>query len=575
MWWKLIGSFALLVTICVVMAAAQAVVTNGKFTNIYVYRPSFAGETWEQHIQPLRDDWSQFTRAKIDAFTDTLMTPSSPSYFDVLHQYGGINTPQFFGSGVALQRCVDAAMRDLHNNVMQWDTIRSLANCHNDGEDPSPQVALIFSPDIQIGKIPNPPVGTTGDMCTTTNTKGWHAWGLNMPNFIALPTDPKCKESFDDFTSTFSHEIVETLTDPGGFGVGGVLDDPLNVGKNEAGDRCQGHRTTWSGYTVTQYWSKASNQCEPRAFSPPVSTPEYVWLDVSGLPLVRFSDHLLDRTETVSPKDAGRQLQKLQLTISTGGDDLRGGDNCDVTIVLRNGETIALNNVNHDGTWDNWTINTIDIPLPSGGLKGGDVTGIKLHKKSGGDFIKSPDKWNVQRIQLQAWVQVPDKLGTGGTGPRQFLLTTTVTVTVGRIGFKPGTGLPGTGPREWGSTNRGSIYAMVRMRDSEFERSPFSQSVRVHGGDVPIQIQIWQNLPDYTPPPNCNDHNDPKCRPIRNAKAKLRELNIVYDPETHEFTVRGETGATLNGKAGVEFVFPGDGAHPELAFTISDVPGTR
>ena len=33
-----------------VIAEGQQVVTNGKFTNIYVYVPNSPGETWDQHM---------------------------------------------------------------------------------------------------------------------------------------------------------------------------------------------------------------------------------------------------------------------------------------------------------------------------------------------------------------------------------------------------------------------------------------------------------------------------------------------------------------------------------------------
>src|SRR6185503_8664300 len=98
----------------------------------------------------LRPDAAQFSRASIDKFTETLMSPAWPSYFDALFQYSGIRPPRFFGSAVASQKCVDAALKDTNNGVLQWDTVRSLANCHRRGKDPSPQVNLIFSPDILI-----------------------------------------------------------------------------------------------------------------------------------------------------------------------------------------------------------------------------------------------------------------------------------------------------------------------------------------------------------------------------------------------------------------------------------------
>src|SRR5882672_2908231 len=100
MWRNLVGALALIVTFGVVTIAAQgsAVVTDGRFTNIYVYQPSFPRETWDEHVatywaanKPAPKDSAKFTRASIDSFVDTLMTPGSPSYFDWLHQYSGVN----------------------------------------------------------------------------------------------------------------------------------------------------------------------------------------------------------------------------------------------------------------------------------------------------------------------------------------------------------------------------------------------------------------------------------------------------------------------------------------------------
>jgi len=427
---NLFGALVLFATLGVALTAARrlAVVTDGRFTNIYVYQPSFPGESWDQHVaeywngHPKPTDYGKFTRASIDAFVDALMTPGSPSYFDRLHQYSGINPPRFYGSGMASQSCVAAAMKDARNGngVMQWDTIRSLSNCHLDGHDPSPQVNLIFSPDIKIG---NTPTQGSGDLCLTS-VQAWHWAGLNTPNFVALPTNKGCAPSFDTLTTTLSHEIVETLTNPAGFGVSGVLDDPANLGKGEVGDRCEGKNLVWPGpYTVTQYWSAKDRSCQPttapRAASSSVQTPEITWLDAKGLPLVRFTDTRHDHQETVPSSDVGQEVLKLQLIMSTGNDNLRGGkDNCDVTILLKGGRTIALPNVNHSAEWPGWSINTIDVPLPSGGIRGGDVTAIQLHVSSvPNSLTDTPDNWNLERMQLKASVLVP-LIGSGNAAPK-------------------------------------------------------------------------------------------------------------------------------------------------------------
>ncbi|HXB71610.1 MAG TPA: hypothetical protein VNY05_25460 [Candidatus Acidoferrales bacterium] len=524
-------------------ARADAVVSDGRFTNVYVY-PDPSKETWEQHLNNLPasqkpSDPEKFTRQSIDAFTQTLMSPDWPSYFGGLHQYGGINPPRFFGSYVASQPCVDAALKDLHNGVLEWTTARSLSNCHVNGMDPSPQVNLIFSPDIKIG---GPAVTANGpDVCSQTgsHTIAYHAAGLNTPNFAVLPTARGCAGNFAQFTESVSHEDVEMLSDPGGFGDGGA-------GGSELGDQCQSIDITWKGFNVQRYRSDNDNVCWPLNFPGGSTTTTWVlgegspkirftgdvhaltlnvparrlvtdaratevqiwiqtggdnlrggndnadvtvtfaggstltkninggrewgngqthiarltlpaaaprvqdiqsvaitthfgggiggdnwnvdkvalmvgfpagsrtsepapivvhdWLDKSGGPLIRFTGSVHDLVEAVTSQDNGRNVTALDLIISTGNDDLRGGsDNCDATIELTNGSAIAVKNANRGSNWKNWTDHTVSIPLPSGGLHGGDVKSVKLHTGFGGGI--GGDNWNVQRIQLKATLQ--------------------------------------------------------------------------------------------------------------------------------------------------------------------------
>lgn len=528
---------------------ADAVVTDGRFTNVYVY-PDPSRETWEQHMNSLPanikpDDWQKFTRKNVDAFTQTLMNPAWPNYFGGLHQYGGINPPRFFGSYVASQQCVDAALKDANRGVVEATTIRSLANCHTAGMDPSPQVNLIFSPDMKIGEPPALPTGAANgpDICGESgkHTIAYHWWGVNTPNFAALPTAHGCASNFDLFTSTFSHEDVEMLSDPGQLAHGGA-------GGTELGDQCSHVDINWKGFNVQRYRSDNDNVCWPLNFpggsasttwvlaegspvirftgsvhtlhlnvparrlvtdaqatevqlwiqtggddlrggsianatltfvggstltsninggrhwdngqthiarlalppahprvqdiqgvtittnfgggiggdnwnvdrvalmvgfpagsrtSQPTPTIIQEWLDKSGGPLIRFTGSVHDLVVPVPAQDQGKTATALDLIISTGNDDLRGGgspgDNCDVVIGLSTGRSIVVNNVNHGQSWNNWTDHTVSIPIPAGGLKGGDVRSVKLHTGFGGGI--GGDNWNVQRIQLKATLQ--------------------------------------------------------------------------------------------------------------------------------------------------------------------------
>ena len=137
--------------------------------------------------------------------------------------------------------------------------------------------------------------------------------------------------------------------------------------------------------------------------SPP-QTVTHTWLDASSNPLVRFTGSVHDLSRPVSPQDVGESVERLNLVISTGNDDLRGGsspsDNCDVTVTLTSGGTIEVKNANGGQHWENWTDHTVSIPLPAAGLKGGEVKSVDLHTAFGGGI--GGDNWNVNRIELLA-----------------------------------------------------------------------------------------------------------------------------------------------------------------------------
>lgn len=130
------------------------------------------------------------------------------------------------------------------------------------------------------------------------------------------------------------------------------------------------------------------------------------WLDKSAAPLIRFTGGVHELTLPVMAQDVGRPVAFLQLVLSTGNDDLRGGgspgDNCDIFIDLSSGRVIRLLNVNQGRTWPGWSINTVDVPLPAGGIRGGDIVRVRVRTGFGGGI--AGDNWNLNRIELRAAV---------------------------------------------------------------------------------------------------------------------------------------------------------------------------
>jgi len=400
---RLVLSLSLLISVVAMLAAANraqadAVVSDGRFTNVYVY-PDPAKESWEQHLTNLPasqkpSDWGKFTRRSIDGYTQELMNPAWPNYFDSLHQYGGINPPQFFGSFIASQSCVDAALRDRHNGVLEWTTVRSLSNCHVNGMDPSPQVNLIFSPEMKLG---SPAVTANGpDFCSQTgnHTVAYHFAGVNTPNFAVLPTNSGCAPNFATFTSTFSHEDVETVSDPGGLGHGGA-------GGSELGDQCQSQNIIWKGFTVERYRSDNDNICWP----PPIpgGSTSTTWVLGQGSPKIRFTGQV----HVITLNVPGRRLvtaadaTAVQIWIQTGGDDLRGGnhasDNADVALTFAGGSTLTTN-INGGREWGNGQTHVALLKLPAAGLPVKDIRSATITTHFGGGL--SGDNWNVNGVAL-------------------------------------------------------------------------------------------------------------------------------------------------------------------------------
>lgn len=402
-----VSIFCLLGTLAVAAGAhAEAVVTNGRFTNIYVM-PDPDQETWDAHfkkVDPARA--ADFTRAKIDAFTDALMAPRWPGYFDALRQYG-VHPARFFGSGIASQRCVNEALKDIKNGVIQSDTIRSLANCHLDGLDPSPQINLIFSPDLKVALTLQ-----SEFMCTKPgDPHAYHFGGLNVPNYAVISTNSHCVSSFDSLTKLMSHEIVEMLTDPAGTGHGGL-------GGTELADKCEDVPTSiadprpfliYRGYQVERYFSDFDHRCEPH-LEPPPGDAAVMWEMGSGSPLIRFtgSVHTLTRDVPAQRATTTATANTIRIFVQTGDDDLRAGsdpsDNARVALRFKHGgsaQTGPLMPLNGSRSWGNGethmvVFNRAELPAD---LKVSDITGVTIATQFGGGL--SGDNWNVDKVALQ------------------------------------------------------------------------------------------------------------------------------------------------------------------------------
>src|SRR5262249_26037804 len=94
------------------------------------------------------------------------------------------------------------------------------------------------------------------------------------------------------------------------------------------------------------------------------------------------------------------QANRLDLTIRTGGDDLRGGnDNLNVSLRYRDGRTQSVPNVNGGSRWGDNSTNLVSINLDHAVVPN-DVVAVTLQTTFGGGI--GGDNWNLNSIQVAA-----------------------------------------------------------------------------------------------------------------------------------------------------------------------------
>ncbi len=69
--------------------------------------------------------------------------------------------------------------------------------------------------------------------------------------------------TLSSLTSIFSHELVESVTDPEGGAITGDYGSCRQDGWCEIGDVCAGNNVTMDGVNVHRYWSQADRKCVP------------------------------------------------------------------------------------------------------------------------------------------------------------------------------------------------------------------------------------------------------------------------------------------------------------------------
>jgi hypothetical protein len=428
-------------------ATGAAIVTDGVFSNIYLWPNPNTDTTWDKHLASLSSGAVQSEKSEVlDEITCDLV---SSSYFDALTQYG-IAPPVFAGEESTLQSCVDSVMANANANggVIQSGALSDFVNCEQSASGPkTTQVNIIVSPDLKVAEY-----GKTQDVCAT-GSSAYH-WKLpGTRDYTVIPTGTECNNTISGLTHSLSHEMVETLSDPGGFGwlhesiPGRVLNPPNDLehqyNEGELGDICSSRGLYPSPpvefddpaagvgtLSVAPYWSNADNTCEPKFIM------NQTLVAKTGNPLVAFTGQVHEISETVAlPSSvAGQAVQALEIAVTTGSDDLRGGsnlgDNATVVLNLRGAQSFTVNNINESNEWSNGALHTAFLAFPPG-ISAGDIVSISLKTNFGGGV--DGDNWNVNGLTLKAALSA--QLGCPMTSVTLVNQQGTATLSDGSIGL--------------------------------------------------------------------------------------------------------------------------------------------
>jgi hypothetical protein len=166
-----------------------------------------------------------------------------------------------------------------------------------------------------------------------------------------------------------------------------------------------------------------------------------------GLVRMTGSTHSFSLAVSADASIASRIVDDLQLTVGTGGDDLRGGsspsDNASAVIALGSGVSVAFPNINQSSKWANSSSHTVDLStlnsLPSGTTAGA-LSMLTLTTDFGGGL--SGDNWDVNTLSLTASLGCPSPASPGPTSVSSGPTTIQLLYVAGRTPLADGsTGL--------------------------------------------------------------------------------------------------------------------------------------
>ena len=217
--------------------------------------------------------------------------------------------------------------------------------------------------------------------------------------------------------------------------------------------------------------------------------------------LVRFTGDFNTRPWTPDHLVGNPIVSNLTVTIKTGGDDLRGGNNwAKARITLSSSG--ALRTVDFDlskgAKWDNGSIHATSFALPAGTRADNIVSFALVANPRGknGDF-DDPDNWNVDELRVDATLSGVDTIGTWIGEYKEMLAAMN-----GR-GVAIGTDMNGFAPQV-----------------------PFAAQATTYPVTVAQSIKTWKA--GYTPPP-LNPSTIGSSAPFRFERTGLAHYGMLPD----------------------------------------------
>ncbi|MBN8681542.1 MAG: hypothetical protein J0L99_02775 [Chitinophagales bacterium] len=123
-----------------------------------------------------------------------------------------------------------------------------------------------------------------------------------------------------------------------------------------------------------------------------IALPAFIGLMLAGM----LSTGCQKEKEVETPK-----VSSLEITLRTGGDDLRQGSEALGTVGFENGSNTSIS-LNNGANWGNNSTNTVTMTLPPN-TEESSLSWFRINFTSGSNgFLDTGDNWNLDQVKITA-----------------------------------------------------------------------------------------------------------------------------------------------------------------------------